>query len=83
MSKVDPLLTLASGSSASAKHVASKIFFSGVRVGSIRQIAMLIDLAPEGNQVMPAMLIRNAYDDVYERFDWPFRPVANDKWSAI
>jgi len=36
-------------------------------------------LVPEGNQVMPAMLIRNAYDDVYERFDWPFRPVANDK----
>ena len=37
-----PLRTLASGSSASAKHAASKKFFSGVRVRSIRQIAMLM-----------------------------------------
>jgi hypothetical protein len=42
MSPPDPLRTLASGSSASAKHAASKMFFSGVRVRSIRQIAMLM-----------------------------------------
>jgi hypothetical protein len=45
------------------------------------------DLVPEDKQIIRAMLIRNAHEDVYERFGWPLRPVADGEtergWIAI